>query len=263
MTRSFGGFLHKSGEWVGFENGINTHDDLIRECSDFFGISRSEEDLDSMYQIVFDKGWIRVSNDFGFCVFCFNNSIPIKKAVNAIHNFLTDHRYAKNSKIEIYQGNYTTSGSDYENIYKGTFVEFSSSELFESFNFLCRLVEGWQPSWGIAYWFNRKTGEMLKVPKDQVHTEYVALNREKFGNVDTVEDWHWFNKIMDMGWVKIHDYPKVLSIEVNKRIGKSAMNDVVYDVISRLAPHPRKGIQVFNGGDEDHEYGWTDNVVYQ
>ena len=139
-----------------------------------------------------------------------------------------------------------------------------NEDVYESFDALCRLAEGWKPDWGIAYWFNRKTGEMLKVPKDQVHTEYVALNREKFGNVDTIEDWHWFGKVMDMGWVQVHEYPKVISIDIsNRRIGKSAMNDVVYDVISILAPHPRKEIRVFNGGAEDHDYGWTDNVVYQ
>lgn len=252
-----------------------SHSDFVVENGELFDLSDEKlssylsNDLSNPFQdsdgLMFEglnKGWMRVQFDGQFALFHVAKRISNKKLADRIYDFVVTSRIKmpKTCEIGIVKGEDT--------VFEGTYEEFLSSHLFENFDRLVNLVEGFDKSepWGHAYWYNWKTGKLIDIGMES-HWDHVWENPKTFGLSDYQRDRLLdpderidFDLLDKHGWVQFHDYQKMLSIFVGKGLSNQRMNDIVYDILSLVKP-ARKAIEV-HSDIRIFEFGFTDSPVW-
>lgn len=255
------GKLHKLGD-------DQSHSDFVVENGELFDLSDEKissylsNNLSNPYQdsdgLMFEglnKGWMRVQFDGQFALFHAAKRISNKKLADRIYDFIVTSRLKmpKTCEIGIIKGE--------ETIFEGTYKEFLSSHLFESFN---QLVEGFDTSepWGHAYWYNWKTGKLIDIGMES-HWDYVWEHPKTFGLSDDARKSLFdpdaridFDLLDKYGWVQAHDYQKMLCIFVGKGFSNNKINDIAFDVVKLVSPK-RKKLEV-HSDIRIFELGFTD-----
>lgn len=245
-----------------------SHSDFVIENSELFGLDdegllgfmggtleKPWQDSDGLMYVGLNKGWMRVQADSQFALFHVAKRVSNKKLADRIYDFIVTSRLKipKTCDIGIIKGE--------ETVFEGTYEEFLSSHLFESFN---QLVEGFDKSepWGHAYWYNWKTGKMIDIGMES-HWDYVWENPKVFGLTDQQRDRLLdpdlridFDLIDKHGWAQFHDYQKMLSIIIAEGLSKQRINDIVFDILAAVKPK-KKNIEV-SSGIKSFDLGFTD-----
>lgn len=128
-----------------------------------------------------------------------------------------------------------------------------------TFSSLCLLVEN--GVWGDAFWYNWKTGKVFSVPHDSTHGECLRMYGEEFGLRGDFRHGERYLIVLASGWAAVHNYSRLLMIEVGKNVSDQKVNDIVFDVLVKIGD-ASKPVEIHRGS-EIIEFGDVNSVRYR